>query len=306
MAELPMIAGFGFSTIGDAPDLTGLDDALHRVADSGASHAELSVCAADIVAGGRVIPERRRVLERICGRHDLTYTIHGALGVNFMDEANLTIHKQVCMAMLELAEAVGAGIMVHHPGIVRGRDEAEIERLHALEREVLAEMGEVARGRGVRIAVETLFADAPGAYTADPMRLAAELERLGHPAVAGTLDFSHSYLAASQRGLDFGEALRRFAPVTNHLHVHDSFGRPPSIAGFHSVSERIAFGMGDLHLPMGWGDIPFDELFDELRFRPGTVLIVELPDRHWSQLEEVAATARGLMERANRRAPLPV
>jgi sugar phosphate isomerase/epimerase len=57
--------------------------------------------------------------------------------------------------------------------------------------------------------------------------------------------------------------------------------------------------MGDLHLPMGWGDIPWKTILPELRFRPGTVMIVELPPRHLAELESCAETARRFMEIVN-------
>jgi len=101
------------------------------------------------------------------------------------------------------------------------------------------------------------------------------------------------------RGMDYLAALRAFAPVTNHLHVHDSFGRPTTMGGFFSRAERIAFGMGDLHLPMGWGDIDWEAILPQLAFRPGTVMIVELPPHHLAELESCAATARRFAEIVN-------
>ena len=61
--------------------------------------------------------------------------------------------------MLELTAAVGATVMVHHPGLVSMRREHELDRLHALERDALREMGDLAARLGVRIAVETLFVE---------------------------------------------------------------------------------------------------------------------------------------------------
>jgi sugar phosphate isomerase/epimerase len=101
------------------------------------------------------------------------------------------------------------------------------------------------------------------------------------------------------RGQDYLETLEAFAPCVNHLHVHDSFGRPTSIEGFYRPAEQIAFGMGDLHLPMGWGDIPWDTILPRLRFRPGTVMIVELFERYWAELDQCAATARRFMAMVN-------
>lgn len=296
---MPRIAGFGFSTIGERPDLSDLDRALARIEETGATHCELSLCAADLIAGARVLPERRRQLKAICGRRKLRYTVHGALTVNFMDEANLELHKAVCRAYLELAGAVGATVMVHHPGVIRARPAHELDRLHALERDALREMGDLAGRLGLRIAVETLFVESEAEYTADPVRLAGELRAVAHPQVVGTLDVSHSYIMTICRGTSFADAVAAFAPVTGHLHLHDSFGRPNRMGKFFTPSEQVAYGIGDLHLPFGWGDIPFDSLLPKLPVLPGSVLNVELPARYWSELDACAAAARRFVEQMN-------
>lgn len=298
MASGP-IAGFGFSSIGTNPDLTDLDRALGRIEDAGATHCELTLCSAHVIAGGRIIPETRRRLEAACARRRLRYTTHGALTVNLMDEAHLELHKAVCRAMLELTGAVGASVMVHHPGVIPATNAREIDRLHGVERSALREMGDVAARHGTRLAVETLFVESDDRYTADPVRLAGELRAVDHPHVVGTLDVSHTKIMTAFRGTSFEEAVRAFAPVTGHFHLHDSFGRPTTIGLFYNPPERVAFGMGDLHLPLGWGDIPFAGLLPGLPVLEGTVLNVELPDKHWAELEACAAVARDLVERMN-------
>jgi sugar phosphate isomerase/epimerase len=293
------IAGFGFCTDEVRPDLSDLDAQLARIEATGASHCELSLYELDLVVGGRVLPERRRLLERICARRALKYTVHGVLAVNFMDEVHLDAHKAVCRAMLELCAAVGASVMAHHPGRLPATHAAHLERLHGIEREALREMGDVAAGYGVKIAVENLFVEDAREYTPDPVRLAKEIAAIDHPHVCGLLDFSHAYIMAQFRGMDYLETLQAFAPQVNHLHVHDSLGRPTSIGGFYRFAEQIAFGMGDLHMPLGWGDIPWDAILPGLPLRPGTVMIVELQERYWAELEQCAATARRFMEMVN-------
>ena len=73
------IAGFGFCTDEVRPDLSDLDAQLARLQATGASHCELSLYELDLIVGGRVLPERRRLLERICARRALKYTVHGVL-----------------------------------------------------------------------------------------------------------------------------------------------------------------------------------------------------------------------------------
>ncbi|MGE3743330.1 MAG: sugar phosphate isomerase/epimerase family protein, partial [Geminicoccaceae bacterium] len=280
---------------------SGLDRALGRIEEAGASHAELELFAADLIAGGRILLEPRRRLDRICGRRSLGYTAHGILAVNFMDEANLGHHKAVCRATVELAAAVGATVLVQHPGMLAApRPAAEIERLHAVERGAWREMGDLAGRFGVRIAIETLFVENEREYTAEPARLAAEIAAIDHPQITGTLDVSHSYLMSSFRGQSLADAVGAFAPVTGHFHLHDSFGRPPgSLGGFYTDSERVAFGIGDLHLPFGWGDIPFETLLPGLPVQPGSIFTVELPERYWSELDACASFAIDLMKRMN-------
>jgi sugar phosphate isomerase/epimerase len=67
-------------------------------------------------------------------------------------------------------------------------------------------------------------------------------------------------------------------------------------SGFFSHTERIAFGMGDLHLPMGWGDIPWQTILPQLAFPAGTVMTVELPPHHLAELESCAETARRFVD----------
>jgi sugar phosphate isomerase/epimerase len=297
------IAGFGIATEGASPDLAGLDETLARIEANGAAFAEIALYELDVIVGGRVMAERRRRLERICAGRKLGYTVHGVLSVNFMDHAHLDLHQSVCRAAIEVCDAIGAEVLVQHAGLAPAGPMAPLEHLHTIERAALAEMGDVAARHGVRIALENLFVESPGRYTAEPARLARQIDEVDHGNVVGTLDFSHAYLMTTMRGLDFGEAVRTLAPRAGHLHVHDSFGQPAFDGDFYTTSERIAFGQGDLHLPMGWGDIPWDEILPGLPVRPGTVLMVELPRRFWSELDEVARRAEGFVRMINEREP---
>ena len=113
-----------------------------------------------------------------------------------MDEAHLDQHKQVCRAD-RARGAIGASVLVQHPGLVPSRPAAELDRLHAIERDAWREMGDEAGRFGLRIAVETLFVESENQYTPDPARLATEIRAIAHPQITGTLDISHSYLMSA-------------------------------------------------------------------------------------------------------------
>lgn len=284
------VAGFGFST-SQGRDLTGLDDDLARIAELGASHAELSLCGMDVVVGGRPWAPRVRELERACAKHGLRYTAHGPLAVNFMDPRHDALFRRTIAGYLEVCGTVGATVLVVHAGVVPRRPQPELDALHAREREALRVLGEQAARANVRIAVETLFTFAADLYTASPARLARELEAIDHPHVVGCLDLSHAYLHCTAQGLDFEAEVERLAPATGHVHIHDSFGQPETVRGF-LASETLAFGIGDLHLPLGHGDLPFERLLPRLAVRPETVLLCELPPHFHQDRAACAATLR--------------
>ena len=77
-----------------------------------------------------------------------------------------------------------------------------------------------------------------------------------------------------------------------------SFGLQDDIWMF-TEGERLAFGHGDLHLPVGWGDIPWTCLVETCRFPAGVVFNIELKERYWyaaqdcvDAVKSMSATAR--------------
>lgn len=297
-----IIAGVGFCTGNGTGDLSVLERALARYADLGADIAELSLYSEDLVAGGRVLPERAARLVEITKRYNLGYTVHGLVCSNFMDEVNLPYQKAAMRAMLELCDRVGASVLVHHSGVATRKGPEELARIDAMERDALAEMAEVARSYGVRIALENIFAMSDDEYRKTPSDVAATVAAIGHPNLCALIDFSHAYIESTRRGLDWRAEIRAMAPVAGHLHVHDSFGRPYTMTRFFHQGEPMALGIGDLHMPLGWGDIPWEEIFQELTFPAGTTMIMEITERFDPELPACLARARGLAALADAKA----
>jgi sugar phosphate isomerase/epimerase len=109
------------------------------------------------------------------------------------------------------------------------------------------------------------------------------------------IDFSHAYIESTYRGLNFRNELRAMAAVAGHLHVHDSFGRPQAFYKPYHLQENTALGIGDLHMPLGWGDIDWEDIFAELTFLPGTVLMMEIGRRYHAEQPASLERARRLM-----------
>ncbi len=283
---------FGFST-NQARDLGNLDKILTDIEATGAGVAELSLCGADLIAGGRPIGPMIEKLQAICARHELTYTVHGPLSASLMDRRALEWHKAAAATMLEICGSIGADVMVLHTGRPPAATADDIEHLHAMERDALRELGDIAGRLGVTIGLENLWVASTDFYTAAPARLADHIREVDHPHIAGTLDISHAYLQTRHLGLDFTAEIEAFAEVVCHLHIHDSFGRPGDFSRF--PAEQVAFGIGDIHLPIGLGDIDWASILPKLAVRPGSVFMIELPPHFWDHRALCAEQALTLM-----------
>jgi sugar phosphate isomerase/epimerase len=195
-------------------------------------------------------------------------------------------------ALVEVCDRIGARMLVQHGGCLRADDIFSRKAADIREREALTELGDFAKPYGVRICLENIFTTEPGQYRQTPAEVAETVKAVNHPMVVALIDFSHAYIESTYRGLDFRAQLRAMAPVTGHLHVHDSFGRPQGFYKPFFPQENTAMGIGDLHMPLGWGDIAWEDIFAELTFLPDTVLMMEIGRRY--RAEQPASLERAL------------
>jgi sugar phosphate isomerase/epimerase len=205
---------------------------------------------------------------------------------------------EVLKASVEVAAEVGAVNYVIHNGLYPTMSAPLVEDAYARQRDQLRAAGDFAHEHGVVLCVENIFSDVDGRVHAGlPSRLATELKRIGHPSVAATLDFSHAYIQMGTVGGDFLAEVAALSPFARHLHVHDSFGRVDDIWAY-TEGERLAFGNGDLHMPVGWGTLPWSDVMARCTFPQGTVFNIELKTRYWYAAAESLAATRAMMAEA--------
>lgn len=298
---MPDIIAAGFSASSRDGEIDSLGEDLAQLASIGADVAELGLSGLDLVAGGRIITDRLRRLEAMTARLPLRYSVHGLVASNFMDPETLPLQLAAAKALVEVCDRIGARILVQHGGELRPDQTNARAGADARQREALLELAEFARRHDVRIALENIFTTEEGQYRQTPAELAATVKEIGHPNLVALIDFSHAYIEATYRGLDFKAEVAAMAPVTGHLHVHDSFGRPIGRFKPFYPQEATALGLGDLHMPLGWGDIDWETLFADIDVLPGTFLIMEIEARYRSEQPESLAIARRLIDiNANR------
>ena len=264
----------------------------------GVDFVELPLHSMVLIAGARVLSPRVKTVKDILAGRPLRYTVHGALAINLMDvPQRLARHQDVLKASLDVSAELGGVHYVLHNGVTDLARSVSEDDLFAQQRDILGAFGEEAAQRGLIIAVENLFTLNKTHAAALPSRLAREIAAVAHPNIWACLDFSHAAINASVLGASFIDEVAALAPFAKHLHLHDSFGRP---AEFRTPrrAEQLAYGEGDLHLPLGLGDIPWDTLMERLDFPGGVVFNVELAPPYWADLADVMETTRRLAARA--------
>lgn len=287
------VIGFGANTQAATADPDALRRTIHRIAACGLTHAELNLSRAFAIANGRVIPAQLAGLKRACREGGLAYTVHAPLRINFYDTDHLELQKDVVRSALDITAEVGATLLNVHcgfspPEVFR----TERERLLRLEVETLAELADYASSAGVTLAVENTFPEPHTGDVPDLPTLADQIHQVDSPALCGCLDVSHAALMARICDRDLLEDISAFAPVVGHLHLNDCFARerwdqlmPPS--------DHLAFGSGDLHLPVGWGGIDWNAVGARLPLTRPTVVILEVASHYWDAgLAESLETAR--------------
>jgi sugar phosphate isomerase/epimerase len=291
------VKGVGYSISVEKHDFSDVAPALDEAERMGVETVEVPIYAMNLVTGGRVLEDRVQRLAGLLAGRPFEYTLHGVLGINFMDEPyRLPLHEQVLRSNIAIAAALHAEHLVIHTGHCPNAEAAALDAAYERQRECLTALGDEAAEEGVILCVENVF-DFSGRHTASPSRLAAELAAIDHPSVRATIDFSHAALHCGFAGADVVEEVAKLAPFARHLHIHDSFGRPDGFWVYHK-SEALAFGIGDLHLPLGYGDLPWERFIAECRFPDRVCFNIELDTAYWPELADTIARTRDLANRA--------
>lgn len=205
------IISTGFNAASTDGELESLESDLKRLAGLGVETVELTPTSMDLIAGGRIIKERVDRLAKLTAAYPFNYTMHGLVSSNFMDPDTLRYQLEAAKALVELCDRVGSRILVHHGGCLRADQIFERGEADRPEREALHEPAEFAKPYGVRIALENIFTTEPGQYRQTPVEVAQTVKAVGHPNLVALIDFSHAFLEATYRGLDFREQLRAMA-----------------------------------------------------------------------------------------------
>lgn len=290
-------------------DLEKLEKWLVLFESLGFDHVEIPPHGLDVIIGGNINRKRLEKIKSILQQFRLNYTVHAPDFLNLMDSKNIDLQKAVFRASLEFTYEIRGRLLVYHAGKVPAdytKDEALLEDLKAMERELLREFSNSISNTDILIGVENADVD-PSivfgkkyAYSALIDKLVEQVSKIGKPNVGITFDFGHAKVASTYFGFDYFSSIMLASPYINSLHVYDSFGKPNYMDESLPYMFQLIYGLDDLHLPLGWGDIPLGEIFSKLEISQA-FMTIELNHRYKDEYSESLRIARYLASLVKRR-----
>jgi deoxyribonuclease-4 len=267
------------------PEAESFDDAAERLAAAG-----YRACEIGFVSGFWLDYEAAPELGAAMRAHDVLLSVHAPLAA-FLGHVEREKKFKMALGMLDhtagIAKAVGAELIVFHPGFLLGR-----ERERAIA-DVVDQLGDLrarleAKDRLVPFGVEVMGRVRELGTIDDVLEIASEVDF-----VRPVLDFAHMHATSDGAFTDVDS----FAAV---LEATDEILEPG--APFHIHFSDIAYANRNetKHLPYGEGTLRVEPLRDALaRFeRPATV-ISESPDETSTQTVSAVLTGASSARRSS-------
>ena len=249
---------------GAGASLESLPGELSRLASLGYSAAELNPEYLDCIFGGRIQPSQLKRAAAACRPYaappgqqpaegQLALSIHSPAVLDLRHATLPDLHRDILLTTVEFAAAVGARLVVVHFE-QRSRSPA----LEAQFRRGVEAAADLAGRHRIALGIENIEIERAE-------RVLELIDAIDQPHVRLTYDFGHDFLAAAAFGYDHLASVRACAPYAIHAHCSDNFGRfDPARLGDFTLYKAIpqrnlnVSGLGDVHLPVGWGALPYD------------------------------------------------
>lgn len=312
--------GISGDSLGSSTQLDHLEQSLARFHDLGFTMVEVDPAPFSLIVNGEIRKPQLANFAAALKNFDLRYSVHGLSRLNLAYDPRRALCRQIMRCQIEICQATGASRLVYHSGLqaldavrygVRRSLLTDEELATGAQQEIEAfkALAPLAAEAGVIICMENgdshqwehnliaQFGLPRSALAKHHARLqigpiARQLEAINHPNVAMTLDVAHLHIAVYDLGFDYLSAVSEAAPWVKHLHANDNFGRLDW--GFDTEHDRWAFGEADVHLPPGWGNIPYGDVFARLPDYEGD-LILEIKPGFQDHLGEGLATMREIL-----------
>lgn len=295
----PIYSGVGFKSTA-----VGLECTRTRVVEALRKHldflealdleaVELSPGSLDLIRNGVLDKKACTSVLDALSSYDFSYTAHAPYNTNLASPSMLKISVKIARSCIDFCVMTKAQILVLHSGYITPSDEiSESESLKFLADSV-RRIAEYARDSGVWIGVEN--GDLGPTHLCRRIDWLVEVVKdVDMSNVGITFDFGHAYVSAGYYRFDFLKAVEEALPHMIHAHVNDNFGRFNPFSP-HDTNHDLTFGYGDLHLPIGWGTIPYKDVFDLVKSTYDGIYVLELRPRYREYIQHTIGKLKELL-----------
>ncbi|MDK2840360.1 MAG: hypothetical protein PWQ83_1952 [Thermosipho sp. (in: thermotogales)] len=277
----------------------------------GFDYVEIPVHGLDLIMNGNLNTDQLKRVKNIIKNYKLKYTVHSPDRLNLMSAIENKKHKEALKSTIQFAGEIGSQVVVYHSSKVYFNidtlnnyyysqygykyKEDIFYKLQEEEIITLQELADYAKKLGINIAIENNWVDDIAeeyTYGLYPQTLVEHVKRIDKENVGIIYDFGHGYIASKKFDFDFLGAVKCVKPYLIHVHAHDNFGQTDR--GEKNI-DRLPFGYGDLHMPIGWGEIPYNEIIKIIDNYSG-VFMMELQPRFFPYYKEALEIARYLVK----------
>ena len=287
----------GISLRSNSRDASDFQERVHEVTSFNPFSIELMGFAQDLIIDGSVVSQRIDKIQNILDNFSGEITLHGPMVVNFLDKKeNLNHYEILAKAYIDVAHRLGVTKIIIHTGYCDVDNDRSLREKYILQRNYLKRIGDFAAKKNLLIYVENIFPFSKSLHTALPSKLSEEINLINHNNIRACFDVSHAYLCCEAFQSDFMSNAVDLGSLSDHWHVHDSFGKLNFINSYLTKSEALALGDGDLHLPVGEGNIPWEKVISNIKPTSDTVFNIELNPDFWRDLEKCVRNTKKLIE----------
>lgn len=213
--------------------------------------------------------EAERKLMKVLKVYGFDYTVHAPLSVTlsgnleeFIDRVSLSVN---------LARKLESKVVVMHVESRKDEGFGEISNR-------LSKVASVAEEHGVSLALENAQPASNDKRWCFMKNLVKLVKEVGLKSVGITLDVGHLFLSSSYLRFSFTNSIDESLPYLLHLHLSDNYGK------FNPANTDDPEIFGDLHLPPGEGNVPYEDVIRLIKRNYRGVYLLDVRPSHLEKL----------------------
>ena len=290
-------------------DMKKLESELLYYGEIGMGAIQISVQDFDVIKKGRLDKKQTKKIKGIFKDFDFKYSVQCPDQLNLMDRGNPALHTSVFVGTMEFASEIDSKIVVYHPArymskevfpFSRGASIPEDEKRRQLDYEAMI-IQDIASGfPEITICMQNAmpyFFHSHYCYAEKIELLKAQVLKINKDNVCINLDFGNLYMASKFYCFDPVATASELKYLIAHTHIHDNFG---NAFYYHEKQQPhlVLFDKGNYHMPIGWGEVPINDILSTFVDSYSGMFILALKSRYFECIKDSMETLDTLISTA--------